>query len=207
MSYPLLAVDNLACIREERLLFEKLSFALEAGSLVQLEGPNGVGKSSLLAILAGLSSPLEGEVRYRGQPLVKVRAQYYEDLLFLGHKSGVNPVLSPLENLRFYQQVLPSHDLDLWELLDLVGLFGMEELPVGQLSAGQQRRVALARLWLSKASCWLLDEPFTAIDALGVKKLEARLEEHCQQGGLVVLTTHQSLALAPALRLNLAMAA
>ncbi|WKE66768.1 cytochrome c biogenesis heme-transporting ATPase CcmA [Gallaecimonas kandeliae] len=195
MTYPLLAADNLCCIREERCLFEGLSFSLEPGQLVQLEGRNGAGKSSLLALLAGLARPDAGQVYYLGQPIEAVRQAYHQDLLFIGHQGGINPVLSPLENLAFYAKVLPAHPVDPWELLDRVGLFGFEEQPVGQLSAGQQRRVALARLWQSKARLWLLDEPMTAVDKKGVQALEAQLEAHCQGGGAVIFTTHQPLGL------------
>ena len=193
MTFSLLTADNLSCVREERLLFSELSLTVDSGALLQLEGPNGVGKTSLLKILAGLGQPETGTVRYLGEPINRVRDAFHADLLYLGHQCGVNPVLSPLENLRFYASVMPAKTVDFFELLDTVGLFGFEEQPAGQLSAGQQRRVALARLWLSPARLWILDEPFTAIDKKGVSALEARFEQHCQQGGAILLTTHQDL--------------
>ncbi|MED5526659.1 cytochrome c biogenesis heme-transporting ATPase CcmA [Gallaecimonas pentaromativorans] len=203
VSYPLISVENLSCIREERTLFASLSFDLEAGELIQVEGPNGAGKSSLLAIVAGLGDSATGKVCYLNQAIGEVRAQYHQDLLFIGHHSGINTVLTPLENLAFYARIQPCQPLDHWQVLDTVGLFGFEDVPVGQLSAGQQRRVALARLWLSRARVWVLDEPFTAIDKKGVAALEQRLWQHCQQGGAVLMTSHQDLAKPPSQRLLL----
>ncbi|WP_341504212.1 cytochrome c biogenesis heme-transporting ATPase CcmA [Gallaecimonas sp. GXIMD4217] len=199
----MLAAQDLCCIREERVLFEGLDLHLHPGELVQLEGPNGAGKTSLLRILAGLSQAEEGQVFYLGEPIHKAREAYHQDLLFLGHQSGVNQTMTALENLAFYARVLPSRDQDLWAILARVGLAGFEDVPVGQLSAGQQRRVALARLWLSPARIWILDEPFTAIDKQGVAELELLFAVHCEGGGVVLLTTHQDLGSANARRLSL----
>ncbi len=203
MTQALLAAQDLSCIREERLLFDGLDLHLNAGELVQLEGPNGAGKTSLLRILAGLSQPEQGQVFYQGQPIGKVREAYHQDLLFIGHQSGVNQTMTPLENLAFYARVMASRDQDLWAMLARVGLAGFEDIPVGQLSAGQQRRVALARLWLSPARIWILDEPFTAIDKQGVAELELLFAVHCDNGGAVMLTTHQDMGSASARRLSL----
>ncbi len=193
MIYPIIFVNNLSCVREERQLFEDLSFTLATTELVQVEGPNGVGKSTLLAIVAGIGARASGEIHYQGQPIDRVKKHYHEDLLFIGHQSGINTVLTPLENLAFYTKMQPCHDIDHWDVLEKVGLLGFEDVPVDQLSAGQQRRVALTRLWLSKARLWILDEPFTAIDKAGVTLLENKLQQHCQQGGAALITTHQDL--------------
>ncbi|WP_446725197.1 cytochrome c biogenesis heme-transporting ATPase CcmA [Mixta calida] len=190
--FPLmLEATNLTCIRDERVLFSDLSFAVNHGDIVQIEGPNGAGKTSLLRLLAGLSSAERGEVRWQGEPLSRQRAQWHRDLLFLGHHPGVKTVLSPLENLAFYHA--DCDEAQRFAALEAVDLLGFEEMATAQLSAGQQRRVALARLWLSKAPVWILDEPLTAIDVDGVKKLMALFVRHAQNGGMVILTTHQPL--------------
>ena len=194
----LLQVNNLSCVREDRTLFEHLSFSVAPGDLVQIEGPNGVGKTSLLRLLTGLSQPFAGEVCWNGENIRHCRDEYHANLLYLGHQPGVKAALTPFENLKFYQQLHHPQqtETDLWQILARVGLAGFEENPTGQLSAGQQRRVALARLWLSqKPALWILDEPFTAIDKQGVKVLEQHVLAHADRGGMVILTTHQDLTL------------
>lgn len=187
----MLEARSLACVRDERTLFSDLSFTVSAGDIVQIEGPNGAGKTSLLRILAGLHRSEQGEVRWQQQDVRRQREAFHADLLFLGHLPGVKAVLTPLENLSFYHAAATVDER--WQALEAVGLLGYEEVPVGQLSAGQQRRVALARLWLSRAVLWILDEPLTAIDKAGVNQLMAQFVRHAQQGGMVVLTTHQDL--------------
>ncbi|MEV3844024.1 cytochrome c biogenesis heme-transporting ATPase CcmA [Aeromonas veronii] len=194
----LLQVNNLSCVREDRTLFEYLSFSVAPGDLVQIEGPNGVGKTSLLRLLTGLSQPFAGEVCWNGENIRHCRDEYHANLLYLGHQPGVKAALTPFENLKFYQQLHHPQqtETDLWQILVRVGLAGFEENSTGQLSAGQQRRVALARLWLSqKPALWILDEPFTAIDKQGVKVLEQLFLAHAERGGMVILTTHQDLTL------------
>ncbi|WP_421174649.1 cytochrome c biogenesis heme-transporting ATPase CcmA [Aeromonas enteropelogenes] len=194
----LLQVNNLSCVREDRTLFEHLSFTVAPGDLLQIEGPNGVGKTSLLRLLTGLSQPFAGEVCWNGENIRHCRDEYHANLLYLGHHAGVKAALTPFENLKFYQQLHhpQQQDSDLWQILARVGLAGFEVNPTGQLSAGQQRRVALARLWLcDKPSLWILDEPFTAIDKQGVKVLEQLFLAHAERGGMVILTTHQDLTL------------
>lgn len=191
----MLEAKNLSCVRDERTLFSGLSFSVNPGDLVQVEGPNGAGKTSLLRILAGLARPDDGEVRWRGENTRRSRERYHGELLFLGHQPGINAMLTPFENLRFYQRAARGGDGQaIWQALEQVGLVGYEDLPVAQLSAGQQRRVALARLYLSDSPLWILDEPLTAIDKQGVAELIRHFEQHAQQGGMVVLTTHQELA-------------
>ncbi|MFC0225297.1 cytochrome c biogenesis heme-transporting ATPase CcmA [Serratia aquatilis] len=190
----MLEAKNLSCIRDDRLLFDGLSFLVSPGDIIQVEGPNGAGKTSLLRIIAGLAQPDSGEVLWHGANTRSNREQYHLDLLFLGHQPGIKSMLTPFENLQFYQAVRQPPDANaLWLALEQVGLVGYEDVPVAQLSAGQQRRVALARLWLSNNPLWILDEPLTAIDKQGVGELSALFEHHAQQGGMVLLTTHQDL--------------
>ncbi|MBS2693449.1 cytochrome c biogenesis heme-transporting ATPase CcmA, partial [Salmonella enterica subsp. enterica serovar 1,4,[5],12:i:-] len=160
----MLEAKSLSCVRDERILFSELSFSVQPGDIIQVEGPNGAGKTSLLRILAGLARPDDGEVCWRGRNTLRDRAGYQQDLLFIGHQPGIKAVLTPFENLQFYQAVRGAAEPQaIWRALEQVGLVGYEDLPVAQLSAGQQRRVALARLWLSAAPLWILDEPLTAI--------------------------------------------
>ena len=134
----LLQVNNLSCVREDRTLFEHLSFSVAPGDLVQIEGPNGVGKTSLLRLLTGLSQPFAGEVCWNGENIRHCRDEYHANLLYLGHQPGVKAVLTPFENLKFYQQLHHPQqtEIDLWQILARVGLAGFEENPTGQLSAG-----------------------------------------------------------------------
>lgn len=187
----MLEAQNLTCVRDERVLFNALSFSVVPGEVVQIAGANGAGKTSLLRILSGLASPESGRVFWCGEPVSRAREDYHRELLWLGHLPGVKSVMTADENLRFFH---PCESQDVrWDALAAVGLVGYEDVPVAQMSAGQQRRVALARLWLSKARLWILDEPFTALDVAGVEKLTRRFEQHATQGGTVLLTTHQPL--------------
>ncbi len=192
----MLQVNNLIAVRDERVLFEDLSFEVKAGELVQIEGRNGTGKTTLLRIITGLAEQDDGEVLWRQTPIQRCREEFHQELLYLGHDTGIKRELTAYENLRFYllihQKKEPSRDV-LLEALLKVGLAGREDVPVAQLSAGQQRRVALARLWLSNQSLWILDEPLTAIDKHGVKVLETLFLQHVKQGGMVLLTTHQDM--------------
>lgn len=187
----MLQVNNLTCVRDERTLFRDLSFTVSAGDIVQIEGANGAGKTSLLRVLAGLRRPDAGDVLWQQKSIQRQREHYSANLLWLGHQPGVKAVLTPRENLHFFHAF--QEPASLWQALEEVDLVGFEDVPVGQLSAGQQRRVALARLWLTQAPLWILDEPLTAIDKSGVAKLMALFSHHAAQGGAVILTTHQDL--------------
>ena len=190
----MLEAQGLSCIRDERALFTELSFAIHPGELVQVEGPNGAGKTTLLRILAGLSSGEAGDILWQGESTRRNRDIYNQALLYIGHHAGVKEVLTPFENLSFFQKASGKKDDDaIWQALSQVGLVGYEDVPVAQLSAGQHRRVALARLWLSDAPLWILDEPLTAIDKQGVEHLVNLFEQHAEKGGIVILTTHQDM--------------
>lgn len=193
----LLAVSNLLAERDDRVLFQQLNFAIEAASVTQLEGPNGAGKTTLLRILAGLNADYEGDIFFQGQPIKRARYEFAQAVSWLGHHTGVKQNLSPRENLQWAQALSQPKSIgEIDQALDQVGLFGYEDVPVQQLSAGQQRRVALARLYLSDAKLWILDEPFTAIDKAGVAQLEQLIYDFANQGGAVLLTTHHSLSYA-----------
>ncbi|WP_250657689.1 cytochrome c biogenesis heme-transporting ATPase CcmA [Alkalimarinus coralli] len=195
-SRELLRAESLFCERDERVLFEDLSFSINAGEIVQVEGPNGSGKTTLLRIMSGLSGAYEGSMFWKGEPIASTRIDFLSNLLYLGHKPGVKAILTPVENLRALMGMRQSvTDQDIHNALEKVGLYGYEDVPCHNLSAGQHRRVALARLYLSNDELWILDEAFTAIDKKGVKELEALLQERAQKGGAVLLTTHHELQL------------
>ena len=200
-----LIIENLACQRGDKVLFHHLNLQIQAGDFVQIEGHNGIGKTSLLRIVAGFAIPLEGKVRWNSEEIFKQREAFNYDLLYLGHQSGIKPELNAWENLCFYQQISHCHQGDeiLWNVLQTVGLLGREDIPAAQLSAGQQKRIALARLWLSEAPLWILDEPFNAIDKKGVAVLTALFEQHAQRGGIVILTSHQEVPSAQLKKINL----
>ena len=199
MSNPFLEAVALACARDWRLLFEQLELRLEKGQMLQISGPNGSGKTSLLRLLCGLMQPTAGQILLQGQPLESQRSELARNLLWIGHAAGIKGLLTPEENLAWLCALHQPADREaIWQALAQVGLRGFEDVPCHTLSAGQQRRVALARLYLAPPPLWILDEPFTALDKHGVAQLEAHLARHCEQGGLVVLTTHHTLTEKPA---------
>jgi len=185
----------LSCVRGERLLFSDLDLLVRAGECLHVRGENGVGKTSLLRILTGLSKPESGEILWKQQAIAAESTQYHRELLFLGHRDALKEDLTALENLEMYaaiddvalsqEQVLSS----LWRF----GLRGREHLPVSCLSAGQKRRVLMARMLTRQAKLWILDEPFNALDINAVHALQALIAEHLEHGGLVVLTSHQNI--------------
>lgn len=183
---PLLAAHSLCLERGGRELFRELSFTVQPGQLLQIDGPNGAGKTSLLRILAGLSRyGFSGEV------------QRHVPLLYLGHHPAVKALLTPRENLAWHVAGECVHsDVEIEQALARVGLYGYEDVPSLALSAGQHRRVNLARLYLSGSALWLLDEPFTAIDKAGVAELEQLMVAHVEGGGAVVMTSHQQMQVA-----------
>ncbi len=196
MPEPLLQAVSLECERDSRLLFQNLSFSILPGTVTRVEGPNGSGKTTLLRILAGLNDAWSGELHWCGKPRDQNRESYLRNMLYLGHRPGIKPLLTPLENLRALMAGRrPVSDEVLLQALAGTGLSGFEHVACRNLSAGQQRRVALARLLIADEPLWLLDEVFTAIDAAGVEAIEALLQQRAAEGGAVIVTTHHDLQL------------
>jgi heme exporter protein A len=190
-----LQARDLACVRGERTLFANIHFELSAGEGLHVRGENGVGKTSLLRLLSGLSKPDAGQVLWNHESITKQANQYRTELLFLGHRDALKEELTALENLQIYAALdgitLPVERAlaALWRF----GLRGRENLSVNCLSAGQKRRVLMARMLTRQARLWILDEPFNALDVNAVAQLEELLVEHLRSGGLLVLTSHQAV--------------
>lgn len=199
---------DLHCVRHDRALFTDLSFKLSPGQILQVEGPNGSGKTSLLRMVCGLLQPEQGEIRWGGVDIQSQRAEYLLNLAYVGHLHGIKEDLSPRENLRLAQALGRARStISLDQALTDVGLYGYEDLPSRSLSAGQRRRVALARLLVLDARLWILDEPFTALDRTGKMLIESLLEMHSRLGGIAILTTHQPVELRQCQLLSLQLAA
>ena len=191
MSEPLLQADNLHCERDNRTLFQALSFSILPGSLTRVEGPNGSGKTTLLRVLAGLNDSYDGQVLWCGNNTRTDREHFLRNTLYIGHRPGIKPLLTPLENLRALTAGrVQFPDDTLIQALQGTGLAGFEHVACRKLSAGQQRRVALARLLIADEPLWILDEIFTALDSDGVSALENLLIQRAKDGGAILLTTH-----------------
>lgn len=179
--------------REAEFIFKDVTFSLTSGEALQISGANGCGKSSLLSVVSGLLPPTAGGLFWQGQTIAQQRAEYCRHLLYLGHKVGVKAGLTPMENLTLAGEMVSP--MTATSALKQVGLSVHAHQLCGQLSAGQQQRVALARLWAASSTLWILDEPMTALDVDGVALLQSRLIEHVKGGGLLIFTTHQPLTL------------
>lgn len=189
---------QLGCTRGERQLFSNINFQIEAGDAMQVAGANGSGKTSLLRMLSGLTSPAEGEVRWLGRNIGSIREEFGGQLIYLGHANGVKDDLIAWENVVVATTLAgnPVSRDDAYEALDQLGLDRAADLPTRSLSQGQRKRVALARLWLcKKTTLWILDEPFTALDKNAVIELCGTLDMHLTRGGMVIYTTHQEINL------------
>ncbi len=187
----------LACIRGDRWVFSGLDFALAPGETLVLTGPNGSGKSSLLRIMAGLLPPVSGAIEWQGADIAEDRDAHAARLHFVGHLDAVKLALTVAENLRFWAALRPGRG-EIEPALERFGLAALADLPSRFLSAGQRRRLALARIAVSAAPLWLLDEPTVALDADGVAAVRAAIREHCAGGGSCVVSTNTALDLAGA---------
>ena len=201
----MLSAHGLTCVRGERQLFAKLDLSVQAGQWVHVRGENGAGKTSLLRLLAGLALPAEGDVRWCGNPIHDAESGYRNNLLYFGHHGALKEDLSALENLTFAAamdgaSLAPAQAL---AALYRVGLRGREDLPIRVLSAGQKRRVILARMATRNAKLWILDEPFTALDVKAVDLLSTLVDEHIAGGGMAVLTSHQAIPISGGLVVQL----
>ena len=194
----MLEVIGLACMRGEHQLFGDLNFKLSAGELLQVQGANGSGKTTLLRALCGFIQPLAGEIHWQGHNIKQLDEEFYADFIYLGHLNAIKDELNALENLRISCALSGNAISDKVAVAALrrMGLKGRETFPVKVLSQGQRRRVALARLVVSNAPLWILDEPLTALDVGAVGLMQSLIEEHLAKQGMVIFTTHQPLDVA-----------
>ncbi len=189
---------QLSCVRDERVLFADLNFTLCCGQVLLIEGPNGSGKTSLLRILTGLRRPDEGELYWCGSSVEELDAAYYQDVAYVSHGNGLKDDLSVEENLRF-ARALGKSTLSIDETLAKLGLSGYQDTPIRFLSAGQRRRLALARLLCMKKVLWILDEPFTSLDKNSIALFEIFIQAHVAAQGMVVMTSHHDTGLPAAI--------
>jgi len=194
----MLEISNLACNRGDHLLFSDLNFSISAGQLLQVQGANGSGKTSLLRTLCGLVIPAMGEIKWRGKDIHELDEKFYAEMIYLGHSNAIKDELNAVENLRISAGLAgcKPDDKQIIAALRRMGLRGREMLPVRVLSQGQCRRVALARLLLINVPLWILDEPLTALDVSAVGLMQELIGEHLANKGMVIYTTHQPLEVA-----------
>lgn len=192
-----LSVSNLQCTRGDRQLFSGLSFQLQPKQLLFLQGKNGSGKTTLIRTLCGLFVADEGDIQWKGLPVQEHLETYRADLFYLGHLNAIKGDLTTLENIRINHTMSgqKNSDDDLLDALEQIGLLGYEDFPTRQLSQGQKRRVALARLLVNKSPLWILDEPFVALDIAAVALLQTIISKHVEDGGMALITTHQEVPL------------
>ena len=191
----LLSGTSLSLLRGERCLFRELNFALSAGELMLVQGPNGSGKTSLLRSIAGLMELETGYISWQGVPTTKDRQSYSAELVWMGHRVGFKGDLTLIENLRFEAGLHSASLAELDSVLDRLGLSNLSDLPLRSLSAGQQRRVALGRMLISDGRLWLMDEPFTNLDADGQSLVIELIAGHLASNGLCVIAAHQEIPL------------
>ena len=193
----MLETQSLECVRDDRLLFSDLNFTVAEAEVLQIEGSNGSGKTSLLRIICGLRQAEAGKVLWQGESIISNREDYYASMVYIGHLPCVKGDLTVLENVR---SLLDTRSLSLSlaeieEALAKVGLATYEDVPSKALSSGQRRRILLAFVELAQAKLWILDEPLTALDVQGVALMESMILDHRRAGGSVIFTTHHGMQL------------
>ena len=199
-----LSANDLTLIRGETCLFQGLGFALNSGELLLLEGPNGCGKTSLMRAIAGMLTLESGEIRWDDEEVTRQRQTFHGALVWLAHRTGLKGDLTLVENLRFEASLRPQAVVDKEAVFERLGISRLKRLALRSLSAGQQRRVALARMLLADVPLWLMDEPFTNLDREGRKLVIELTEEHLAAGGMCVMAAHQDFELnAPIVRVQL----
>ena len=189
----LLETRELTCVKDDRVLFEGLNLALNPGQILLVEGKNGSGKTSLLRILTGLNLPESGEVLWRGQSIAEVGPDYYEQVNYIGHHDGIKRDLTCLENLRLVQAMGKPLPISLDDALEQVNLLRFGDNFVATLSAGQKRRLALARLVVTEATLWIMDEPFTSLDKASMAMFQQMFERHLGNNGVIIMTSHHDI--------------
>lgn len=196
-SSILLSGQELECSRDDRLLFSDLSFDLQAAQVLQIEGANGSGKTSLLRILCGLRTPDAGAICWQGESIAAAREDYYSTMVYIGHLPCIKADLDVLENIRALldtrSKTMNDHEIE--AALQQVGLAAYADVAGKALSSGQRRRILLAFLLLAEARLWILDEPLTALDVQGVALMESMILAHRAAGGSVIFTTHHGMQL------------
>lgn len=198
----MLTVNEIGFKRDENWLWNKINFELAAGQLLQISGANGSGKTTLLRILTALTQPHTGEIYWQGCPIARQRETYYQQLQYLGHQSAVKSDLTVIENLRLNTFSVNQSAID--TILEKVGLAAHKNHFAYQISQGQKQRLALARLLLNPAPLWILDEPLAGLDAEMTERCQIWFKDHLRMGGMIVLTSHQSLTLdSSALKLHI----
>lgn len=194
----MLQTIDLACARGERMLFTRLNISLSGGSLLHILGANGSGKTSLLRTLCGLLAPAQGDILWNGQPIRLLGDVYRSAISYLGHVNAIKDDLNAIENLSFTSRIagIEVSSEKVYDALKQMGVASCDQLPVKILSQGQKRRIALARLLLTKSKFWLLDEPFAALDQTASECLRLVIAAHLAQDGIVAITSHQELNIA-----------
>lgn len=198
---PKLTLDNIGIVRADRVILHNLTLHIRAGQIVVIRGPNGIGKSTLLRCLAGFLPPKVGHIHFKGENIFHNRAVYQSQVGYLGHLHGIKSTLTALENL---SSLTPSPIETQLKALNRFKIAHLAHTPARFFSAGQKRRLALARLFLKKTSLWLLDEPTTALDAETTPLLGRTIEEYSHQGGIVIISTHTPLHIENTLSVDLA---
>lgn len=189
-----LNVNNLACWRNNQVLFENLDFSLSPNNVLFLQGENGSGKTSLLRILCGFRLPDDGEI-YWGDKSTSSMPEYFQNISFVGHKNGIKDELTVEENLNLMRSMATASDIKTESVLKQIGLFSRADVLSRLLSAGQKRKLALARLMMTNNSFWILDEPFTSLDKVSVVFFESLIKQHIKKGGMLILTSHHDIDL------------